>query len=555
MKYNFIEPERILFYLSRRIYFRKFYLLLCLIALTLQYSCIEKELDFDSIKTQKWNSEWAMPLVNSTLMLEDFLNDSSGIINEDPDGLITLVYESEELVSVRADEVAEIPDQVNEELKVFDLPVIPPGISAEIPLVFSFPFELDEEGLRIDSIIFNQGSYNVTVSTDINRDVLDVELTVPNFLQLSNNEPLQISMSLDNPQGTTITGDTTIDLSMYRLVFDEPFADTNYVYIHALIHFTGDDNPLNNPYFLQLNNDFSELEFGKFFGYAGERTVQMSDTIEVDIFNVNDEGYFSFGPGSVNMTVEVENSFGLPVILDLETIKAYRTGFEPDSVDVYIFGEGNPSLVEINSPAPGQIGETLNTTIVSDNSNFHEALEISPDKIFVDIIGLLNSDNNPSISNFILDTSKISASMALELELFGSINGYTIADTIDFNIDNLDNIESLLFAVDIENGFPINAVVQLEFVDSLYQVVHTLLPDGEQLMTAADVSGPPDYRVTNPSSKITEIVLNKEELGQLEEARQILIKAVLTTTENQVVKIYSDYSIGLELGAKVGIGF
>ena len=49
-------------------------------------SCIEKELDFDSIKTQKWNSEWALPLINSTLTLSDLLTDTTGIIQEDEDG-------------------------------------------------------------------------------------------------------------------------------------------------------------------------------------------------------------------------------------------------------------------------------------------------------------------------------------------------------------------------------------------------------------------------------------------------------------------------------------
>ena len=41
------------------------------------FSCLEKELDFDSIKGKRWAAHWAVPLVNSNLTIDDFLNDST----------------------------------------------------------------------------------------------------------------------------------------------------------------------------------------------------------------------------------------------------------------------------------------------------------------------------------------------------------------------------------------------------------------------------------------------------------------------------------------------
>jgi len=59
-------------------------------------SCIEKELDFDSIKSQNWSSEWAVPLINSTITIDDLIKDSTALIHDGEDGLLTLVYESAE---------------------------------------------------------------------------------------------------------------------------------------------------------------------------------------------------------------------------------------------------------------------------------------------------------------------------------------------------------------------------------------------------------------------------------------------------------------------------
>ena len=35
-------------------------------------SCIEKELDFDQISGKRWAAHWAVPLVNSSLTIDDF---------------------------------------------------------------------------------------------------------------------------------------------------------------------------------------------------------------------------------------------------------------------------------------------------------------------------------------------------------------------------------------------------------------------------------------------------------------------------------------------------
>lgn len=515
-------------------------------------SCIENELDFDGIKTQNWNSKWALPLIDSRLTLDDFLTDTSGIINENENGLIYLVYESDELISVSAEDITDLPDQYKEEEQTFDLPVLPPNISGSVPVEFSFNYELEEEGLRIDSMMVKSGYYHFQVKTNLDKDITGVDFEVPNFIHSVTGQSMNFTLDLSNQGGGIIEQDTLIDLSEYILSFNHAFSDTNEIFIHALIHFITNELPVNNPYFFKIENTFTDLSFHKFFGYAGQQSISLSDTINLGIFDYNQVGNFTFGPGSIILNVHALNSFGLPVEIDLSTFRAYRGDYS-DSANVYLFGEGNPSIIELNSPTINQLGESIATNISSGSSNLHEVLEISPSIIYADIVGYLNPNGNPEDENFLIDTSAISVSIDLELQLFGHVNDFTLNDTLDFNIGSLEDVESLVFVVDIENGFPINTEVQLTFVDSIGQEVLQLLPESHLLMVAAATNSAPEYKVISPSRKTTEIILTREEMDAVELARKVIINAVLFTTGDQPVKIYSDYDIGLRLGAKVGI--
>jgi len=162
-------------------------------------SCVKDQLAFDDIRTSPWEAKWAFPLVNTSLSLEDILNDTSGFIHEDENGLLSLVYESDSLVSINAASLIAVPDQdtiVNDE---FEMPDLPPGHTLPpIPVNFSFPFETEKPNQRIDSIYFSSGIYHLEVNTDLNRDEAWVEVVVPSLVSVSNHEVLSFDIDLAN---------------------------------------------------------------------------------------------------------------------------------------------------------------------------------------------------------------------------------------------------------------------------------------------------------------------------------------------------------------------
>jgi len=517
-------------------------------------SCVEDELDFDGIKTQNWTSEWALPLINSNLDLKDLIKDSTGIIQEEEDGLIVLVYDSEELFNWDTEEITTVPDQSSNLEENFDLPQIPPDFSAEVPVMFTLPFQLNQEGQRVDSAKIKSGFYRLKVRTDLNKDFANAFFKVPSLIHSQTRDPLVFNVNISyQPSMGEIVKDTLFDLTGYTLIVDQTMSGVNELTIEALIGFEGDENPDLSPYYMKLENQFTGIRFSNFFGYAGYQTIEMQDTIYLNLFEINEDGYFDFGPGSVNLSIDLYNSFGLPADLEFLRFTAYNPVIPPDSLEIFLFGEGVPQIIELNYPSYEEIGEAALTTVETVNSNIYEALEISPNRIFLKAEGRLNPAQNPEDENFVLDTSYLKADVSLELKLFGSASGFTIADTVDFEMEQLDEAEYLEFAVDVSNGFPINAEIQLYFVDSVYNELHSLLPEDEILMPAAAVGNSPDYKVLAPAEKITYIELDKEEMEIITNAREIIIRATLSTYDNDLVKIYSDYSIELMVGARFGL--
>ena len=67
-----------------------------------------------------------------------------------------------------------------------------------IPLVFDFTFELDEEGLRIDSMLLKNGFCNLLHGPILTGMFLPLFIPSPNFIHLETNLPLRFEMDINN---------------------------------------------------------------------------------------------------------------------------------------------------------------------------------------------------------------------------------------------------------------------------------------------------------------------------------------------------------------------
>lgn len=524
------------------------YIACCVVAalfLGIMQSCT-KDFEFDKLSTENLSGEWAFPLINAEVTIQDILSDTSSAINTGEDGLITLVYKTDDMASMDGTERTQIPDQEKILTENFELPQLPAGIQAEIPLSFDFVFELLEPDHRIDTMYMKSGAYTIGLKTNLNRSSANIDLVVNNFRHFETGEPLSASFDLSNPDGGEVFLSLEVDLTEYYVQFDNQ-DQQNTVFIDGLLTFETDDNPDLSPYYFNLVNEFRDIQYSRFIGYIAENQESYADTISINIFNSTDFSSMVFGPGSVRLNFEVYNSLGLPIVLELNQFTAYNTINSMDSIELTL----DPSSIAINYPSINEFNTFAKTVINTDFVDINEMLDISPDRLFLSFTGHINRDMPPETINYFADNSNLRVEANIEVDLFAGISAFRVSDTLDFDPSNLDNMDMLEFMVEVENGFPINADVQLHFMDAQFNHLTDLF-ESEVNLIDAGITGPePDYKVISPTTKKSYVLLGGDKLDLIRNAEKIIFSAVLSTESNQFVKIYSDYSMHLNLGAKV----
>ncbi len=543
---------------------RKKTLLLSIIsfsALTIFYTSCKKfqdDFDFSKIIKPTWNPEFAVPLVNSTLYIADFFEDSSNLnIVTNPDQSLSFIYSSENLISTSAGDLINFPDQEFDFTNNFPLDTILPGIFDTINFVENYQFIPDTSNQRIDSIFLKNGQLTINGKTNLNRDNANIMVTIPDIRNIASGNSLSIIANINNPGGQSpwVYFDTVYNLEEYKILLNHP-SDTaqNTLTILMDIIIAGDENPDLSPYEFTLEGSLLSLEFSESYGHFGQYELPFKDSLEISLFEDVVSGGINIGEGSVKLSFDITNSFGAPITFIADTLMVHSSVNSPYYLDIELFGPGIPNIFDIESPGIDQVGETIETFLDFTQANFAEAINLSPQVFYYDFIAITNFVEDTTSQNFILDRSEVTLDVNLEFELFASIASFTIEDTVVMDInENPNEIDHLLFRINLINGFPINAHAQVYFADDDFQIVDSLITSDINILRGAPVSGPPAYRVTEPSNKITDIIIDRPRLDNIVKSKYLFLKTTLSTTDQSLIKIYDDYGIQIKLGAIVGI--
>src|SRR5690554_4727704 len=128
-----------------------------LISSTLLFACTEDYFEFEKVKTNKWKPELALPLVNSSLSLEELLinEDQNGIIKEDPQTkILEIVYDGRVFSPIGEAQIP-LPNQVFNRSISSPTP-LPSNGGQTPPLNYndSIPFN---SSVEIDTLILKNG--------------------------------------------------------------------------------------------------------------------------------------------------------------------------------------------------------------------------------------------------------------------------------------------------------------------------------------------------------------------------------------------------------------
>ena len=207
----------------------------------------------------------------------------------------------------------------------------------------------------------------------------------------------------------------------------------------------------------------------------------------------------------------------------------------------------------MGDPAVSTSFELSNATT---NNTMTNLVDAAPKYLKYDISATSNPNGNPGPLNlnFIESTSKMIVKTDIELPFEGYASGMEVKDTLKFDqISNSpDQIESVLFRLKVDNGFPLTFNGQAEFVDINYNHLFNLFDSPTDIISAAPVNST-THIVNGTTTKSTDVIISASKIALLDKVRFIILKGEAETTKplNTVVKLLDGYKIGLKLSVQV----
>ena len=407
-------------------------------------------------------------------------------------------------------------------------------------------------GIEIDSLGLKSGTLAFVFNSDFQfSGNASVNIVLPD-LKL-NGQPFNKTIPINNLNGTT---SKTYDISGYTFDMTDGGTTFNAIpmqYAVTLNYTGGSVGPTDN---IEIVSSIESLAFSKVFGDFGQQIISTDrDSILIRIFENSSSG--SFQLTNPKLRIDVTNSFGFPVQLDFTTLESITTNTIPSVVTpIEYLGNTPPfTLMTIGAPGISQMGQSVTSSIEINNSNsdFATLMEPTPKYVHHAIQAVSNPAGGAS-SNFITDESLLIIDTQVELPLEGYANGWGLIDTLafEFGEGSFENIEEMLFRINVDNALPVNARLQLYFTDSVFNVLDSLMDGRTELFESGVVNS--DGKVTAATNKITDIIVDQERAPKITRAKYIIVWAEAETYNagsNQIVKIFDDNYINVRLGVKI----
>jgi hypothetical protein len=526
------------------------------LVLLVVFTACEKDLfNPDKINKDGWNPIIAIPLTSSRLTIKDLIPSNSttdNFINIDStSGAISLTYKGD-IFNVTASEMVNIPNQVQETSVSFDLDSFP-GTGATFNIITtqkdSIVYQFDAgDSIKVHSIGFRAGTMSFKVTTSL---AFNAQITATITSLTKNGVPAKLIFDI-NGDGSEKTYSSQVNLANY--VIDMTLGANGYNEIiieydyEMTLPIPATGRPAETISF-DLEQGFSDIIFGNIIGNLGNQVFALDkDSLVLSIFENTladaDFGAFEISEPAINILVT--SSIGVPLALNIIELNA----FEPETNTNTAIQLQSSSF---NIQAPLNIGDTKisKIPITGSNSNIKDVLTPTNKVITYELAAEINPNGQNNI-NFITPEARISVQAEMELPLEVGISGWALQDTVDFSLDQFNEITEAMLRVNIDNGFPFEIDLQIYLLDSTNTLIDSLINSETSLLQAAlvDVNGD----VTASSISNSDIGLGSQTIANLGKTKKLVIRGGLSTSNNgQKVQIYDFYELGIKMGIKVGI--
>lgn len=399
--------------------------------------------------------------------------------------------------------------------------------------------------LTVSTVVLDSGVFSYSISSSLPTDI-DILLSIPDLVD-STGEIFQTVIGLDYMNLTPVTQAEDIDLSNYSLTIMQPGDTAGRIAVNYAAVIGEDTMRIGNTAAFSFGASISGIKVKEARGDFGQLAIDVIDSsITFDIYNQQFSGRIIFSEPSLK--VIFSNSFGLPVGINFDMV-GYNTQ-TGDSVEIGDFSADNLII-----DAPIISGETVSDTFTIDETNgLSDLFALPPNGIDLSLGVITNPDSTIEATNFITDSSSISAKVDVEIPFTGRIEEFVLTDTLEFSIDSTIDVEksSLTLVSEISNGFPLGVGMQIVFLDENGTELARLFDldaEADTLFSPGIINS--EGRVVAESISNRSIVLTGSKASILDQTTHLAITGKLRSSDadqGRNFKLYSDYGFGIKLG-------
>lgn len=546
---------------------------LSVIACFVLFSCVKQKVELDKLESEEIDPSFALPLGEATINLgrvESHFVDDHFEYNAST-GLLEYVF-PKRLFELYPIDILKFPNP-----NASASATMPPGtqsafnaggpgntvsFSGSQTVTFNAP-----NGELMDSIIFRQATLDVNVSSDFPHNT-SIDVVIPGLTL--NGAVFNQTINLNYGGTVPIVNNVQFDISGYSFDLTDGGVTDNTADFSFNIQMTSSGIPVLGTEQIDFTVDFLMDTIERAYGYFGSYTNILSeDTLEIDFFENLSGG--SIHVEDPRIELAVYNTTGVSVHSDFNAVYA------PDnSVNINLGGPGLTTIPLIVGAAT--INDTGITNHLINNGNTSPTLSAIIDEGPGEMIYDASSETNPSgvTQNFITYQSKVWCDSRLVMPLYGWGNNFEFRDTtksdiskaLDVDSATIENLKTATLRVIADNGLPVEASIQLYFVDSNDVLVDSLFDNtsGANVIQAATVNfsvptTDPNYGRVIPNGakrKITDVVIEKERFNNIANSgvTQLVYVAKGNTNDANLarnVKFYPEYNLKMKVSAKLDL--
>lgn len=502
-------------------------------------------------KHATWETDWSFPLVNDTLDLTHWVNDST--LAQTNQGFYKLEL-NRTLLNLGINDLVKLDDiNIQHQFTTnFASVYVPPGTSVVNSIE---THTIQAGGAQLSKVILSAGRVSFKIYNPLATSCQFV-IRLPGVTR----NGVEFEQTLTVPAGTIMLPsslESTMDLTGYA--FDlKGVQGSSFNQIQSQLvvttNPTGPTVQLTSQHQFKVEATFNGVQLNFARGFMGSKTFSGVEEIDASYFDVVESGNILL-PQEMQLLFLVQNGFKIPLKVLLNELKS--TNKQGGSVFLNGPAVGSPFYVGQATGSMGQYTPALTQlTYNVSNSNIISFIENLGNRYQANYNVQMNPFGNTSGGWDELDeSSRLRVNLHATMPLKIGLNALQLSDTFDFTpSNNLKKgvVEQGQLMLTAANGFPIQAQVELILLDESHQLV-TLISGDKPISSGTSGNWVPEKQLFVANSTVT-FSLNKEQVNALDRVRFVSVRAKFDTPNqlgiNEPYTIPNRAFLGIKMAVK-----